>query len=406
MLKRLFHRHGIPDRLSLSSGRSGVEAAASVLGHAAPFSPTRPQFTNRGLIGRERELARIVRAICQEQAHVVLFAERGRGKSSLANCVVEHLRQMDSIVARASCDLRMDFDTLIRNLMRSLPASLAASSPDASSQGCEGLLSRSPLSSRDVAELPGLFGGRHLTLVVEEFDRAADPMLRSLVADASKQLSDRGAPVSFFIVGVADDAGELIGDNPSVHRSVVPVELALLPKPAIRAIVDRGFRMSGMSVQSGAAELIVELAAGTPYIAQLLGLRAVQVLADAGRDELQVADVVAAARQVVEESDPSITLVFTSNVPTHDDDMLSRLMIQISTGERDPNGRFHAEPATAGNMRVAGRLIKESSWLQLVATGLVRNVGKSPSQLFSFVSSHLEHYVLLRALARESGGLQ
>ncbi len=365
------------------------------------FSPIRPQFRVRGLIGREKELARIMRAICQEHAHVVLFAERGRGKSSLANCVVEQLQRMDFAVARVSCDSRTTFDTLIRDLMRSLPATLAAVAPPDPLQGCESLLSQSPLSPRDVTGLPVLFGGRHLTLVVEEFDRIGDEEVRSLVADASKQLSDRGAPVTFLIVGVADELAELVGDNPSVHRSIVPVELALLSNLSIRTIIERGFRISGIVEQKAASDLIVEFARGTPYIAHLLGLRSIQVLGDIGGDELTTQHVIAAARQIVRESGSSMREPFAS-LFERDDDILSRLVIQISGGERDAHGRFTVEPATPGEVRVAGNMMKEANWSHLLSAGVVRHVGKPSSRLFSFMSSHLEHYVLLRALARES----
>ena len=365
------------------------------------FSPTRPQFSSRGLIGREKQMARIMRAICQEHAHVVLFAERGRGKSSLANCVVEQLQRMDFAVARASADTRTTFDTLIRDLMRSLPASLAAVTPPDPLEGCESLLPRSSLAPRDVTGLPALFGGRHLTLVVEEFDRIADKEVRSLVADSSKQMSDRGVPVSFLIVGVADELEELVGDNPSVHRSIVPVELPLLSEDSIRVIVERGFRLSGVAAQKAATDLIVEFSRGTPYIAHLLGLRAVQVMGDAGEDELTTLNVITAARQIVAESGSSMKEPLAS-LFSQDDETLSRLVMQISGGERDAHGRFTVEPATPGEVKVAGRTIKERHWSDLLSAGVVRHVGKPSSRLFSFVSSHLEHYVLLRALARES----
>ena len=364
------------------------------------FSPTRPQFSDRSLLGREDELARIMRAICQEHAHVVLFADRGRGKSSLANCVAEQLQRLGGIVARTSCNPQINFDTLIRNLLRSLPASLAADMPPDRASGCESLLPREPVTPRDVLEFPGLFGGRHLTLLIEEFDRLSDETARSMIADASKQLSDRGAPVSFFIVGVADSVDELLGHNPSVHRSVVPVELPLLSEASVRSIIDAGFRACGLVVPASVADLIVKLAHGAPYMTHLLGLRTAQAAADAGRKTLAVADVVAAASQIVREGDPAVRSLLTGAAETLEERSLANLLLHVLAGERDAFGRFTAEHTGPDEMQVAGQPISAHDWSQLVTAGLVRRVGP-PSRLFSFSANHLEHYVLLRELSRD-----
>lgn len=401
MIGKLFSRgQSRPGRISARSSAPRLRFEDPLRDEA--FSPTRPQFSARSLAGRQKELARIMRAISQEHAHVVLFGDRGRGKSSLANAVAEQLQRMNCLVARASCDAQTDFDTLIRNLMRSLPASLAASIPPDPSEGCESLLSRNPLSPRDVAELPGLFGGRHLTLMVEEFDRIADPATRSRISDAIKQLSDRGALVAFMLVGVADDAGELIGDNPSVHRSVVPVELALLPEDAVRAITEAGFRVRGVSAQPAAIALLVELARGTPYIAHLLGLRAAQIVSDAEQDTVTTLDVIMAARQVIQENNSSIKLLFAKVPDTEGENTLGRVIAQIASGKRDDYGRFRADPAASGNVQVAGKVINEAAWSQLLATGLVRRTGQPSSRVFSFASSHLEHYVMMMAVIQQA----
>ena len=56
------------------------------------FTPTQPKATSRQLTGRQAELRRILQAIGEDRAHVVLYSERGRGKTSLSNMVVESLR--------------------------------------------------------------------------------------------------------------------------------------------------------------------------------------------------------------------------------------------------------------------------------------------------------------------------
>ena len=131
-----------PSVTSSTTGASGPVVA---------FTPTRPKSGRRQLVGRETELAQIVQLLTDERTHVVLYAERGRGKTSLANMVTETLRRQGHIVARYSCEASSSFDSVIRGLARDLPVSLLANSmTDRSAGGCEPALPASPLRPADV----------------------------------------------------------------------------------------------------------------------------------------------------------------------------------------------------------------------------------------------------------------
>lgn len=316
----------------------------------------------------------------------------------MANCVVEQLQAMDGIVARATCDPHTDFDTLIRNLMRNVPALLASTPPPDPAKGCETLLSGELLSPRDVVGLPSLIGGRSLVLVIDEFDRIGSEQVRSSVADAIKQVSDRGAPVSFLIVGVADSPDELLGSNPSVYRSVVPVELPLLEPAAVREIIEGGLRAGQLSAPPAVLNRILQLVSGAPYMAHLLGLRVSQAALDGGRRDVSLSDVTAAAGQIVREVDPLTCSLFAAATEAGEDQALYNLVKRISEGERDSFGRFRVEPVRQNAKLVAGVGVSEIEWSRLLSARLIRPVGKPSSWLFSFATAHLEHYVLLQMI--------
>jgi Cdc6-like AAA superfamily ATPase len=79
-------------------------------GLGAAFTPTRPKAGHRQLVGRKREQSRIVQALLDDRAHVVLYSERGRGKTTLANWVMETLRQSGVLVGRYTCDATTTYD--------------------------------------------------------------------------------------------------------------------------------------------------------------------------------------------------------------------------------------------------------------------------------------------------------
>ena len=108
---------------------------------AEVFTPTRPKVGDQRLAGRGAELQKILGALLEEHAHVVLYSERGRGKTSLSNSVIAALRQHEVAVARYTCDAASTYEDIIRGLLRDLPASmLAVAATSQSAQGCAAAL--------------------------------------------------------------------------------------------------------------------------------------------------------------------------------------------------------------------------------------------------------------------------
>ena len=79
------------------------------------FTPTRP---NRKSIpcssGRLNTLRRIIAAIEEERAHVVLFGDRGRGKTSLANAVQQIASQAGYFTLKLTCSAELSFEDVFR----------------------------------------------------------------------------------------------------------------------------------------------------------------------------------------------------------------------------------------------------------------------------------------------------
>lgn len=208
------------------------------------FTPTQPQRSFRRIAGRKTELLRILQAIAQERAHVVLYGERGRGKTSLVNLVAAAASSYGYMVGRYACAFDNDFDLIIRGLARDLPQAMLAvpAVEDDSLEGCEAGLPAGRLQPRDVALFPGRLAGQHLLLIVDEFDRVLDESTRTRFADTIKQVSDRGAAVSFIILGVSDSLEELLGRHPSIQRNVIGVQTPLLSDAEIDEILEFGSR--------------------------------------------------------------------------------------------------------------------------------------------------------------------
>ena len=90
------------------------------------FTPTRPKQSNAVFSGRFKQMQRIIAAIEEERAHVMVFGERGSGKTSLANVLASKAEEAGYVVLRFACSSELTFEDIFRGLLRRMPATLLA----------------------------------------------------------------------------------------------------------------------------------------------------------------------------------------------------------------------------------------------------------------------------------------
>ena len=386
-----------PAMMATSPGGGQDRGSGRRLAPARAFTPTQPKLGRRQIVGREPELARILQALGEDRAHVVLYAERGRGKTSLTNTVVETLRRGAVVVARHTCDADSTFDSILRGLMRDLPASLRAVAIGAAEgEGCEQVLPDRPLRPGDMVALPQRLATRSLVCVIDEFDRVEDSVTRTRIADAIKQLSDRDADLLLLIVGVSDNLDQILGQHPSIQRNVVGVHLPLFTDQDVALLVAKGARESGFSFPEEIVAGITVLARGMPYMAQLLALRLLQAAAARGGALVSAGDLSLAIAGLLADANPRV-LVLYSDLTGHgqDSEMVAALR-RVATAPQDPWGRLAVAEGEQGQVRIAGWPVPPGCWARLQAAHVLQAYGAG-SGLFVFAERSLMHHVLLLA---------
>lgn len=395
LLQRLFGRKPAPP-----APAAPPEPRLVPLGEA--FTPTQPKTGRRRLIGRQAELARILQALQQDRAHVVLYSERGRGKTSLSNMAVESLRRSGAIVARHTCEAGTTFESLLRGLMHDLPPALLAAraGPESGAdEGCVGALPAGNLRPSDVVSLTQRLTCRSLICLVDEFDRVEDPATRTRLADTIKLLSDRDAPLLFLIVGVSENLDQLLGQHPSIQRSVVGVHLPLLTDRDVAQLIAKGGREAGFTFLQSAVARITILARGMPYMAQLLGLRLTQAAAARGDVQVSEEDFDSAVIRMVEDASPRVLALYGALTDQGRNAEMAHALRRVSTAPQDGWGRLQVTHAAADSVVVGGRPIPAACWERLLAAGVLQPAAPG-SGLFIFAERALMHHALLLA-ARE-----
>ena len=316
--------------------REAAPRETALLAPGEAFTPTRPKPGRRQAVGRQAELARILQALLEERAHVVLYSERGRGKTSLSNLVVEALRQAGTVVARHTCEAGSDFGGIVRGLARDLPASLLASPavPDLG-EGCEAALPRGEVRPHDVVSLLPRLACRSLVCLVDEFDRIEDDATRTRLADTIKQLSDRGVALLFLLVGVSENLEQILGQHPSIQRNLVAVPLPLLGDDEVAGLVATAGARAGFHFPAEAVARVTELARGMPYMAQLLGLRLAQAAYDRGEAAIREEDFDAALARLIEDAPPRARALYASLTAHGHDVEMAAALHWLATARQD-----------------------------------------------------------------------
>jgi hypothetical protein len=271
------------------------------------FTPSQPVTDKRLFAGRLQVLTHLIEAIEDRLAHVVVFGERGIGKTSLLHILSELAGESDYLTLRATCGAGTKFDVLFRTLLREIPIIYHSSvSPqDAGGESGSTLADLLPEWQFDARELSDLLSGItscRVLIILDEYDRIESELFRINIAELIKNLSDRAAPVQLVIAGVSSNLHELIGYIPSIRRNVVGLPLPRLEHSEVAQIVEIGERASGLKFDEQVVALINDLSNGSPYLVRLVCYHSSLIALDHGRMAVLRPDVRDGLDQMVDEA--------------------------------------------------------------------------------------------------------
>lgn len=273
---------------------------------ADALSASQPVVAADQLAGRHEVLAALIAAIEQQRAHVVLYGERGIGKTSLIHVFADVAADAGYVVLYGSCGVAARFDEMFRNYADRIPLLYHSSVSPTADEGehrrsFADLLDDGPVGPRALAELFTQVVGTRIIIILDEYDRVADTDYRRNVAELIKNLSDRAARVQLVLTGVASNLDELIGFTPSIRRNIVGLAVGPMPESELDEILARAEAASGLSYGDQARRLVTRMAGGSPYLTRLLGLKAAMRALEEERRIIATEDVMAGTEAVLAE---------------------------------------------------------------------------------------------------------
>lgn len=289
-----------------AQGMHEASPARARLALADALSASQPVTSRERLAGRHDTLAALIAAIEQQRAHVVLYGERGIGKTSLIHVFAETAREARYLVLYGSCGVEANFDEMFRTFAGGIPllyhSQISPTGDETEhARSFADLLGSGPVDPRELADLFQKIVGTRVILVLDEYDRVADPAFRRDVAELIKNLSDRAARVQLVLTGVASNLDELIGFTPSIRRNIVGLAVGPMAEGELVEILGRAEEATGLRFSPEARALIVRMSGGSPYLVRLLGNRAAGRALDDRRQAVSETDVITGTEAVLVE---------------------------------------------------------------------------------------------------------
>jgi len=349
--------------------------------------------------GRLDQIMDVLRALDQRGQHVVLYGERGVGKTSLANVLGElnvtrgtHTARLPSV--SFNCSKKDDFSSIWNHVLRDLEVA-----PDQAE-----FLDLTPEDVRHA-----LNGVKQPTLVIiDEVDRLDhDADTHTLLADTVKTLSDHSSLVTLVLVGVADSVEGLIGEHPSTERALSQVLMPRMSTKELGEIVDKGLSALKMGISTAARTRVTQLSEGLPHYTHLLTLFAVQRAIADDRREVQDADVNSAITMAEKKAQHTIKSAYQrATRSTRPGSLFERVLTACALADKDELGYFSAgavrEPMTAimgkpYDIPAFARHLNE--FASPVRGDVLTRSGQSRRYFYRFDNPMLQPYVILKAIS-------
>lgn len=251
------------------------------------FTPATPVSDVRLLRGRDQARGDVATAMARRGAHIVLYGERGVGKSSVARIESQFAQEEPYYYSVSATDT---FGSIMAAILQNYgvawaPATRTTNDSREShgSLGARGLaIGRSRTRGASEAEQP--IEGIRLTpqlvasrlpdkaslVVIDDFERLVDLKDRAAFSDLIKKLSDNENPTTLMLVGISENVGELLAAHESSERSIVEVRVERLLASEIKDIINVGSQALGVSFDPDVARQIVDYSARFPYYTHLL----------------------------------------------------------------------------------------------------------------------------------------
>lgn len=399
---------------TMESSERILEVAKLVAKVAGAFSPGAPIDEYALFAGRHSQVREIMEAITRRGQHIIIFGERGVGKTSLANILSEVLghAELKSIEAgRINCDSTDNFSMIWRKVFREIPIDIKtinigfAREETKTTTSLDTFLS-DKVAPEDIRYILGRIKSPTI-IIIDEIDRVRNRHTTSLLADTIKTLSDHSVNTTLVLVGVADSVDQLIAEHRSIERSLVQVRMPRMSHNELLELIDKGFSKAGMTIDGRIRQQIAFLSRGLPHFTHLLGLEAATNAAWNNRTNVVEADLMAAIHKAVEKAHQSILSAYhKATSSSRAENLYGSVLLACALAETDSLGYYAAADLREPMSTILGKQCEVgvfsrhlNDFCEPLRGPILERAGSKHRFRFRFINPMMQPFLLLKGLA-------
>ena len=300
--------------------------------------------------GRELQFREITSAITQKGRQIIIYGDRGVGKTSFAN-IVRALFQSQRQVSKVSCNSDDTFETLWHNIMSKLKYNYIEAKQaigfGAEIEETDKELIMSNLYSVEQMTIPVILQIfellRNPIVIIDEFDRLdSERFQKKLFTDLIKAVSDTLPNATIIIVGVSEDVGSLIHEHASIERNLGQIYMPTMSAEEIKTIIRRGENELGIKFSKNVIEKIVELSSGYPHFTHALCNFSAITAILVGSEDVVYDHLLVAIRQTVNSAHESLKESYRNATLATKKNIFQEVLYSAALVETDEYGYFQA----------------------------------------------------------------
>lgn len=292
--------------------------------------------------GRSSEVTRILRAVMEKSKHVVLFGERGVGKTSLSNIFWKryNVTVRSFVVARVQASPTDTFSSLWVRALKELKAS---GDSTGKSDYVRFMTDFETVTTSDVRRELQKCGANALPIViVDEYDKLQNAEAKVLTANLIKEMYDYAVTTTVILVGVAENIGQLVSDHQSIDRALVQIPLNRMSNSELREIIQKRSSRTVMEFDADAIWTVITLSRGLPYFTQTLSKHAALHAIERRSLLITNSDVEASMERFIADAAASFKEEYRAATKSNQENYFEQSLLACALAKTDEEGFFTA----------------------------------------------------------------
>jgi Cdc6-like AAA superfamily ATPase len=296
------------------------------------LTPSKEIEDPKHLVGREKYLTRIRRALYSPGRHVFIYGERGVGKTSIAVTAGRLATEENKNFIYVPCGQSSTFLEIISAVGRAVLDNGTASKGSGRSFGLglgHPMVGNANVSYGEGASTQG-FEPKNLSeaievlkfvrsqmknqiiVVIDELDRVANAKERAKFSELLKNISASIEDMRFVLCGIGANVDEIIGEHLSTGRMFEPVEVAKLNHTELHSIVTKVSSKLGLEIDRGFLIRIGIISDGFPHFVHLIGECLFYAMHDDLDDVIRVqkSHFQTALTEALQKAEPSLRRIY------------------------------------------------------------------------------------------------